>query len=291
MIGTRFCIPALLAFLVAATGCGLGGHRATRTVSQTAAHVAGSTIDVETRNGRITIHRDSTLGEVQIEATIVGSDATPEGAEARAASITVAVERGEDGTLSVRPVFPDQPRTSEGCSFVIRIPDTGAVFAKTSNGGVSLVGLGGVATLLTSNGAIEVEDHQGSVDAQTSNGRIVCTGVAGAVKASTSNGRIELAEVSGGISAETSNGSIRAEQAEGTAEPVGLKTSNGSVWVALPASASGSYQIDTSNGSISVEGNRTAGQKGGKNSRTIALGEGPGGVIRTSNGSVTVVLR
>lgn len=207
-------------------------------------HVADSPIDVETANGSITVTK-ADRKDVQIEATVRATT------QERADAVKVTAERDGD-SLRVRVTWPDGAREpNEGCNITIAVPDARGVALRSSNGRLTVAGLGGPADLRTSNGRINVKGHAGRVTAESSNGRITVGG-----------------RVTG---------------------PVELTTSNGAVELELGSEFRGKLSLRTSNGSVKVSdlGEATL-ERSGRSRAVINFGDGPDSRVKTSNGSIRV---
>lgn len=246
-------------------GCGfLNTVEKTETLS--IGHVEGSSIDVETVNGSITIKK-SDRKDVEIKARIRARS------DERLDQVNILTERAKDGKLTIRVEWPDGSRQSnEGVSFEILLPDAKHARLKSSNGKLNIAGLSGDADLRTSNGSITVQDHDGPIDAQTSNGKINIAGATHSVKVKTSNGSLKI-----GL----------ASAAKG---PINARTSNGSVTLDLSPSFSGNLSMQTSNGSIKLKdlGSASVSKHSKKKAEIDFGGDGEKSMIRTSNGSIRV---
>ena len=255
------------------TGCAMSYNQATvpASASMVMPEAQAVGIDAKTSNGRIVIVQDGSVGEatVSAEAKLTTQD--------RADRFTIETTLNSDGTLVVRPVWPDGKRlSSESCNLEITAPSLHAIVADTSNGSITLKGGAGLAQLETSNGAVRVEGREGEVRAHTSNGRIEITGGAGVLDLKTSNGAIRI----NGTSAGPDDAPFRWR----------ASTSNGSISLDLVEPVAGRIRASTSNGKASIERK----QGGGESRRVVSassidLGDGPGEIIlSTSNGSITV---
>lgn len=292
--------PALLPLtLISAllTGCGLhmnltgcaSAHRASEERMTSTDHVAGAPIAVHTRNGAVEILGDPQTDGVQIVAKITCAGETQEEAEQRLGQATLNIERSADNTLTISPEFPGGPRSNDGASFTIRLPDADGVDVGTSNGRVQISGLRGQATLNTSNGGVTIENHDGTVDIATSNGRINIDGLTGDLKAVTSNGSVDISQLAGSAQVDSSNGAITIALAPDHAGPVDVRTSNGTIRAKVGRGFAGKVKFDTSNGSIRIAdaAGRVTSQNIAKTSGEATIG--PGGatsVLDTSNGSI-----
>lgn len=255
------------AWALTTTGCALAVSspplaRETRTLH--VPHVASSAVEVTTRNGAVTVEA-SERDDVEIVATLAAES------QARLQETQVVAERDAANTLVVRVDWADgKPRNREGCGFRVLLPQATRAKVRTSNGGITIAGLGGAADLKTSNGPIEVGRHRGDVEADTSNGPVSVRQATGSVEAETSNGPVSIVEPGGEVSARTSNGRIEIVEA---GRAVVARTSNGPISVRLSDQGAGPVEARTSNGSV-----------------TLTLGGGFGGELdmRTSNGSIRV---
>ncbi len=255
----------------------------------TVAAVAGKPIDVKSKNGGVTI-KATKRSDVQITAKLQGKS------QERLETVKVVAERQADGTLRIRPVWPEgesawgwnSASQNDGCTFDIEVPDAAGVKVQTSNGGVTLNGLSGAAALSSSNGGVHVNEHAGDLTIDTSNGGVHVDGIDGALKVDTSNGSVEAKDVLGPVTVETSNAGVDVELAKDNAGPVHISSSNGGVDLTVGPAFKGTLVVDTSNGKVSVPSALGKVVKQSKTSATVEVGEGPKSVVDTSNGSVTV---
>jgi DUF4097 and DUF4098 domain-containing protein YvlB len=230
------------------SGCGLVGtadFKATKTI--TLAHAAGKPIDVQTENGSVEVRQGGT--EVSVTASLRATT------QARLDEMAVTLERTEDGTLRVVPVWPQGGRTgNEGCSIVLTLPDMSGATIGTTNGSISVDGPAGAVRARSANGKITLAGVR-SVDAETSNGSItiaLAADATGPVRADTSNGQVSLAlgkAFVGQLTASTSNGSISDKSGLATRTQK-IRSTRGIFdfgGVSLPASS-----LETSNGSITI---------------------------------------
>lgn len=231
-------------------------------------------VDVASSNGRIAVLEDQDATGVTVVAQARLADAD------RAERFAVEALLTGDGTLRVRPLWPDGERlNNESCAFEVVTPAIGGVEASTSNGRITLRGARGDARLETSNGSVVVADHHAGLVVRTSNGRVEVSHSQGPLDLATSNGRIIISDASPGQ--------------DGGAGPWRAVTSNGSITLELAGPFAGTLTAATSNGRTRVERATPDGER-----RTIAsgrsieldLGPGEGTIdLRTSNGSITVV--
>ncbi len=239
-------------------GCSLlFGHvyRARTTFSSQVDHVVGAGLTVKTRNGGVEVVASPDASEVSITARLTCGGDTQEEADARLAAATVSVPRADDRRLLIEPVFPGGPRSGDGASIVVGLPDATGIYLDTSNGSVVARGLAGRLVIDTSNGSIEVSDHRGPAEIDTSNGGVIVVGHVGSLNADTSNGRVRVEDLDGPARIDTSNGSINLTLAPTQIGPLNLDTSNGSIRVVVGPAFVGAVNFSTSNALLTVKDN------------------------------------
>lgn len=257
LLGRAIALGAFALVLAGAAGCDvddLFGPRIESTVVRTVSFEAGPsvTVDAESANGAIAVHRTEGPTGVQVQMTLRSRGTTLEEANARLARIVVRAER-EGDRIVLRYVGAEQDddvRRVSGVSFDVTVPGAAAVRAETSNGAVRVAGIRGSLDLATSNGEIVVEQYAGDVKAVTSNGQILVNGGEGPLALETSNGRIRMDGVAAVVDARTSNGEI-AFAGRLLSGAHRMESSNGRIAVRVPADASLRVVARTSNASIS----------------------------------------
>ena len=265
-------VLAALALTASLAGCSLFDQKATEPASTSMvmpeARAVG--VDAKTGNGRILIVQNPSVGEaiVSAEAKLVNVD--------RAERFSIETTLGDDGTLVVRPLWPDGKRQgNEKCSFEITVPTLHGVVANSSNGSITIKGGSGSVELKTSNGAITIEDRGGDVRARTSNGRIQVARASGAFDLETSNGAVSI---------------ISGSPALGAPYDWRVSSSNGSIRVDLDKPLDARLRASTSNGKARVE--RISGGDGSStlvSGKSIEVDGSRGNItIDTSNGSITI---
>ena len=262
----------LVAVVLLLQGCGWNAIKAKRTDTLQAPHIDGSALAIRGRNGRIEVSAEPGLDHVVIEARITCAANSYAEAQSRLDATRISVERLDDGTLEIQPVFPQPRHGNEGAALTVRVPAANGVNVSTSNGRIVVEGLSGPLKMRTSNGRVIVRDHTGPADIITSNGAVVVTGHVGTLAVGTSNGSVEAAGVTG---------------------PSRITTSNGSVKLQVGASFAGAVSFDTSNGSITVidHSGRITETRLGRSSGRVVVGEGgEASIVDTSNGSIKLVI-
>ena len=231
----------MLAALLAAGAVGgcvtaIGGVQARDTVSLSLDVAQATPVRVETFNGGIEV-RPGAASEVAAEVVRTGRGVDQAAAEADRDAIEVELLE-VDGVALLRAVYTPDPTsvpTGSGAAVSLLVPPDARLELLTSNGPITVQGLGA------------------GLEAQTSNGPIELAGVAGSVAAATSNGPITVttaAPVS--VDLGTSNGGItfEGELLPGAAV---LETSNGPVELRLPFDAAFTIDAQTSASQVTSE--------------------------------------
>lgn len=280
---------AALASSLILVGCGgstwAEPYRETRTMI--VPHIAGTALNIESANGSVEA-LSTDREDVSVEIVLYSPDL------ARLQFAQVNARREAGNTLHIWVDWPEGKRQpSEGASVSINIPDARGVTARTSNGQITIAGLGGDADLETSNGTITVDTIDGNVYAKTSNGNLLAEKVSGDIEMYSTNGRINISDAFGSIRAETSNGGAVISTMPGNDGPIRVRTSNGPITLSLGEGLDGVLKCETSNGRVSVSGLPEARLIESSNQRVeIQLGNSDEiSALRTSNGSVRVQSR
>lgn len=271
---TLLTTACTLLVILPLTACSFSNNnwvRAEKTTNLNTDHVPGSALEVRTHNGRIEVVASPERTDVSIEAKIYARGNTVQEAEERLAATTLHVSRNDDGTLVIKPVFPEPHYGGDGANIKIEVPDVNGATLDTSNGSVSTYGLAGILIVDTSNGSVKVIDHDGDAILDTS------------------NGSVRIHNFNGSVHADTSNGSIEVTLHDEQAGPLNLDTSNGSITVTVGVGFAGAVVLDTSNGSITVRDRlgRITSQTISKNRGRIVVGTGgEPSRLDTSNGRI-----
>ncbi len=263
-IAVAACLLAGSIVLVAST---FGAETMKEVRELKVATAPGAALSVQTANGGIEIvPTDSS--EMRIKATV--SAKSKERLEAVRVSASNDTANGND----VRVDFPAPAKgEEESCSLVIEVPKATNVKLVTTNGGLSVSGTAGTASLDTSNGSVTIKGHDGPVKVRTSNGAVTVSSISGKAEVITSNGPVTLHGAARPFQIESSNGPVQVTLAPGFAGIIAMATSNGRV--AFPKDAKVESQ---------------SGDKGYGNAEAkISIGSGAeSSSIRTSNGPVAV---
>ena len=225
-----FCILSLtIAGCVIRTG-GWGQARYERTTQQQAPLGTNTAIDVESRNGSITVS-GAEASAFNVSATIVGYAPTEDEAQELAEKTQIRLESAGN-TLQVRA---DMPTTGNNrgvsVSYTITAPRRISVKCDSDYGSLRIADIEGTVSGKSDNGSIHIENIQGPVSVHTSYGSITCRNVTGQMtELESTNGSITISELKGSAKVETSYGSITCENfSDGDYH---LKSQNGRVAVA-----------------------------------------------------------
>ena len=198
-----------------------------RTASQQAPLGTSTALDVDSRNGSITITGSET-GEFNVEATITGFAPTQDEAQELAEKTQIRLEP-VGATLRVRADTPAIGNNrGVSVSYTISAPRRITVRCESEFGSLHVAHIEGTVTAKSNNGSIEVTDIQGAVAVQTSYGSIICKNVTGQIAdLESNNGSITIEGLKGPAKAKTFYGSITCENfSDGDYH---LKSQNGKV--------------------------------------------------------------
>ncbi len=263
---------------------GLNQAQSKRTVSRQAACAPGSTLDVVTESGSVTI-TGTDSNECHVTAQIVAHAPTEEEAQALAEQTEIKLESADD-TLKIRADKPPLSNNrSIAVSYEITAPRRLNVLCLSDFGSLSMTGLQGNIKGKTGSGSIKAGQIDGPVDLDTSFGSIDCRNLAGpTVLLHSRSGSITAADLKGEAKAVTSFGSITCSTFSGTT--LDLKTESGRI--AISDAACRTCLAVTSYGSLAC--NRIKGDtvklKSGSGSLDLAAVDTPDLDVSTSFGSV-----
>jgi DUF4097 and DUF4098 domain-containing protein YvlB len=173
----------------------------------------------------------------------------------------------------------------------LRVPRDIDLDIVTGDGRVRIESIGGEVSAETRDGDIVVEGVSGSLSLRSADGSIEGGNLAGDVDVSTDDGAIALEGAFRGLRAVTSDGPIRVICRE-TAAPAKnwvLRTSDGSIHLALPESISAEIEATTSDGRIEDRlGPRERGEDESRHlKRTLGRG-GPLILLSTMDGRIEI---
>jgi DUF4097 and DUF4098 domain-containing protein YvlB len=225
-------------------GCHQAHYR--RTVSRQSACDPGSTLDVATQSGSITI-TGADGNECSVTAEIVASAPTEEEAQELAEQTEIRLETAGD-TVKIRADHPHLANNrSIAVNYEIKAPRRINVLCQSEYGSLTTTHLAGAIKGKTGSGSIKAEQIEGPVDLDTSYGSIECRGIAGpTVLLRSGSGSITAADLKGEAKIVTSYGSITCDTFSGTT--LDLKTDSGKI--AISNASFRSCLANTSYGSV-----------------------------------------
>ena len=255
---TALAALPLLVIWAATSACNLNfstGVEAKDTWTRTYKVSEGVTVELREPNGRIWVEAGSG-DEVVVNATRVVKGPSEEAAKAALADLVIkdvaTSDRVEiDSTSSAAGIHF---RLSRRVDYDVRMPRTGQVTIKTTNG------------------------------------QIKVKAIAGFVRVETVNGEIELAGIEKGVEVDAVNGRVEVELASVGDGGVRCKTTNGQIILTVPTSAKATIAARVSNGVVHTE-NLTVQSTESSNRRLDATlgGGGPEIRLETTNGEVRII--
>lgn len=229
------------------------------------------------------------LKDVKVSVNASGKDAT----------ITTYIPKGDwHGSYGVRyrihlprNITLGQVETTNGAVIAENLAGGGHI--KSSNGKLTLTSLSGDYRAETTNGTIEIENCSGLQVADTTNGGIRGHLKEGGIQARSTNGALDIAVdkplENKPIQMKTTNGSLTLALAEFHGNPVRVETTNGSVTLRLPDHANARLRAETSMASIHNELSLSSTEESSKHKLRGQLGTGgPEIEASTSMGSIRI---
>jgi len=248
---TGLCLLLLLATL----GCDIevgnwARARHERTVALAAPLAPGSTVDVDTRFGSVTV-TGADVADCNIVAEIVASAPTEDEARQLAEQVRITAE-SSGSTLKIRADKPSLSHNrSIGVSYTITVPRQTNAVCHSSYGTLEIARLNGNVTAKTRSGAVEAEDIEGSVHLNTSYGSVTCKDVVGqTVTLRSSSGSITVANVKATLQAETAYGPVTC--ANVSADELKLKSNSGKIDIS--GATFNNCDAHTSYGTVTCDG-------------------------------------
>jgi DUF4097 and DUF4098 domain-containing protein YvlB len=225
-------------------------------------------------------------GDLQVDSQQSGSDVTL--TERTTSHITIGFTNRRIRTEVHMPKNADlQIESADGSIDVSSV--NGNITVHTKDGAVKAAQLTGKINLATNDGRVAVEALKGQIQLQSDDGSISGTSLDGTFEASTKDGKIEVAGRFDALKLSSSDGSVSADIAAGSklSADWGIRTSDGSIEVALPADLRATLDASTADGRISMGLPVTVQGELSKNHVHGTLnGGGPVLTIRTSDGSI-----
>jgi DUF4097 and DUF4098 domain-containing protein YvlB len=214
-----------------------------------------SRIDVNTGgNGGITV-RGSDTRDVRLRTRLVATGRTEDDARQVLSEIDLETSGGQ-----IRASRPNRSNNREhwSATMELEVPRNIDLVLRTSNGGIQVSQVEGMADIGTSNGGIVMDDVDGEIRARSTNG-----GVRVKLRGQRSQGA--------GMTLTTTNGGVSLDVPDGYSADLDARTTNGGIRIDFP---------------ITVQGNLSR--------RHVEATLGSGGVpirLTTTNGGITVSRR
>lgn len=290
-VGRPVAIVALAAALVVGAGCGASPleARSTETRQLSVSGVTQAAVVIETFNGDVTV-RAGDPGRVDATVEVTGTGPTQAEADADRANVATTLEE-EAGRVRLRAVYGPNPASpgNRGAAATVTVPPGSELDIRTSNGAVTVEGIGAAVRVATSNGPVTVRGSSADTVVETSNGEVEVTAATGTIDARSSNARVTVRATDAVVAVATSSGDVRFE---GDLAPgdSSFTTSNAAVGLVLPADAAFALDASTSNGRISVGFPLVSSGAASDTMVQGTVGTDPAiaVTIETSNGAVTV---
>ena len=218
------------------------------TSSHHAAFAPGTTLDVDTLSGSISV-TGTDEPDCHVSATITGYAPTMEEAQELAEKTTIQLNPVGQ-TFQVRA---DIPSTSDNrgvsVSYLVTVPRQANVTLHSAFGSVRIDTIEGTVNGKTNSGSIEATAIRGTTRIETSYGAITCVDVVGDdIFAHSTSGSINVMDVEGSAQFETSYGPVTCERFAG--KTLTLKSGSGSVKIS--DSEAPTIDLSTSYGRVNV---------------------------------------
>jgi DUF4097 and DUF4098 domain-containing protein YvlB len=243
---------------------------------------------VDTFNGQIEV---TTGADKKVEARVtkVGVGKNQEEADDDLDNILVSMTQEKD-TVRIKASVAEGLRTGNRAAHVkLQVPAGSILDLKTTNGNVDAVGRLGDIEVRSSNGEISARQATGKLHLVTTNGKIIVEGGAGPLDLETSNGDVDIESDKAIVNARTSNGTVRFRGRPENGDH-SLRSTNGSIELALPGNLEFSVDARTSNGSVFSAFAVERSDEGRKTHLKGVVGEGSRINLKltTTNGAITI---
>ncbi|MCK5525753.1 MAG: DUF4097 family beta strand repeat protein [Candidatus Latescibacteria bacterium] len=227
-------------------------------------------LEVKNANGNITV--EGTEGEeIVLVATKKVKAKSEEEGQRGLSQIRIVLLEEKPNLKIATDVSELSPKRNWSVNYEVRLPMHMSLFARTSNGKVSVADLREQAQVETSNGNVTAHRIKSPITARTSNGNVKLHDVEGAIEARTTNGNVY--------------GQLRTLDKE---KPTTLHSTNGNVQLAMPEDVSAKVVAATRNGNVHCDLPISLSQQR-RNHLEGAIGSGEGEIeLRTTNGNVSI---
>jgi hypothetical protein len=192
---------------------GLASGKATDEWTRSYSLASGGRVDVTNVNGSVTVEPSADAQKVEVRAERIAKASSDEAARELLKQIEIHEEIAPDSVRIETRAPKTHGRTGHEVRYVVRVPASAVVAARTTNGGVQLARLPNDVVARAQNGGVKGEDLSGHVDASTTNG-----GVSVSFSALPASGGVSLETTNGGVSItlpRTANADISARVVNG----------------------------------------------------------------------------
>ncbi len=242
--------------LVVLGGCPLNplAFRAADPYTLAAEFDNGQSLEVDWRNGEITVTIDATATQLSVNGEKFAYSSTQAAADEGLPNIevTLAPSVTDPNTYTLDFSAPTGGGVIYGASAEIIIPVGATLVIDTQSGDVVVNGNTGNTTVSVANGGVNISQTSGDTDASTQNGVIAITSLDGNITAQSQNGSIALESAGGNVAASTQNGSIGLIANPDPNGTVEATTENGSVTIQVPSTFAASLALTVQAGSITL---------------------------------------
>jgi DUF4097 and DUF4098 domain-containing protein YvlB len=192
---------------------GLAAGKATDEWARTYTLASGGRVEVTNINGSVTVEPSGDAQKVEVKAERIAKASSDDAARELLKQIEIHEEIAPDSIRIETRAPKTGGRTGHEVRYVIRVPASAIVAARTTNGGVQLARLPNDVVARAQNGGVKGDDLSGHVDASTTNG-----GVTMSFSALPASGEVSLQTTNGGVSItlpRTANADISARVVNG----------------------------------------------------------------------------
>lgn len=244
----------------------------------------GGTVRVKTDDGSVTI-RGWDRNEIEAQVHTIGYTIGP-------GEVRIVDQKLADG-LDIEVIAPKRNwgwnTGRREIRVELKVPRKLALTLRTADGSVDASGLTGKVDIETSDGSVAGSDLTGDVRLFTKDGSIRVDGLAGTVHAETADGSVNVSGRFDRLVATTADGSIRADAQAGSkvSAPWTLRSSDGSIILAVPSDLAADVEARASDGSVASDLPLSGERKEGRSWLSGKLnGGGPRLSLQTNDGSI-----
>jgi DUF4097 and DUF4098 domain-containing protein YvlB len=192
---------------------GLAAGKATDEWTRSYTLASGGRVEVTNINGSVTVEPSGNAQKVEVKAERLAKASSDEAARELLKQIEIHEEIAPDSVKIETRAPKTRGRSGHEVKYVVRVPASAVVTARTTNGGVQLARLPNDVVARAQNGGVKGDDLSGHVDASTTNG-----GVDMSFSALPASGEVSLETTNGGVAItlpRTANADISARVVNG----------------------------------------------------------------------------